>query len=194
MTKRNTNSHSYKLKKNTNHGLQARNQFTARPGIFQNFFSYTYTWKKQILPTSHKQIPTTPTLHHTSTHLNPTLTLSSFKFFSTLPRDHQILLPSPHSNTPTQAPYTTTTSSTYHIFHLPKNTCSQSECKCLSPSFRYLLQSRPRFNNTLPNLHRSMTQFTCHTPIGPQTRHSIAKVSMQSLYLPGLVPEEQDAP
>jgi hypothetical protein len=88
VTKRNTNSHSYKLKKNTNHGLQARNQFTARPGIFQNFFSYTYTWKKQILPTSHKQIPTTPTLHHTSTHLNPTLTLSSFKFFSTLPGDH----------------------------------------------------------------------------------------------------------
>lgn len=36
------------------------------PEITQLLLIHIYTWKKQISPTSHKQIPTTSTLHYTT--------------------------------------------------------------------------------------------------------------------------------
>lgn len=117
------------------------------PEITQLLLIHIYTWKKQISPTSHKQIPTTSTLH-----INPTLTLSSFKFFSTLPWDHQILLPSPQlSNTPTQVPL-----HHHHNFFQTGTTFSSTSGRTLarSPSANVCLQVPDHCWNLAPSIQQ----------------------------------------
>lgn len=67
--KKTPNSHSYKLKKSTNHGLQARDQFTTRPGNYTTF-AHTHIYMEEadltdISQTDSNNIYTT--LHYTST-------------------------------------------------------------------------------------------------------------------------------